>query len=321
MYAPRPLPLAELIDAVSARLHIEVGRLHISSRILLEFELLLPADTPLTRAQQHGLDLEAKWAKYDWTSAADYHYSTLDPSFIPGNPLGRAESADRMLQYSRHEPDDLRSRHYPDAKVRIPLPLPQRLEQLSQSLGNGPSTGIPGLDLICAILGFVFAPVRTRPVPWPGAPVFLKTSPSGGARHPTEAYLYSRNIGDLAQGLYHIDMAAPALGQLVALDHTATGLETAFEPIIRRCPFPTAAIVVFTTVFERNMYRYREARTFRSIHMDVGHLIETMCIACEQFSIRVNVQYCGYDSLVEEAIGLSFLEEGVQAYLAIGECQ
>lgn len=49
-----------------------------------------------------------------------------------------------------------------------------------------------------------------------------------------------------------------------------------------RLTAPPRAVFVLTTHFQRNMYRYREPRTFRTLYLDAGHLgglIESLCEA------------------------------------------
>lgn len=91
-----------------------------------------------------------------------------------------------------------------------------------------------------------------------------------------------------------------------------------FPATYSRAPFQVAAIVMVTCVFERNMYRYREPRTFRTVHMDAGHLAETFELACAANGIRCFTQYANNDQAIEAKLGLKPLEEGYMLACAIG---
>ncbi len=51
-------------------------------------------------------------------------------------------------------------------------------------------------------------------------------------------------------------------------------------------PFTPQALIVVTAVFARNMYRYREPRTFRTVFMDVGHLLGTFEMVASALGVR-----------------------------------
>lgn len=98
--------------------------------------------------------------------------------------------------------------------------------------------------------------------------IAFRTSPSGGARHPT----------DVAVGV-GLGWPEPVRGAwwYDPLDHA---LVRADDPIPR--PVPDAATdVVFavTSHVARAMWRYRDVRAFRPVLIDAGHVVETLLIA------------------------------------------
>jgi len=96
--------------------------------------------------------------------------------------------------------------------------------------------------------------------------VALRTSPSGGARHPT----------DLAVDL-GIAWPAGLAGSwwYNPLSHNLTprgeghGTRPLFLP-------PTAAVFTVSSHVRRAMWRYRDARAFRPVLIDAGHIVETL---------------------------------------------
>lgn len=85
-----------------------------------------------------------------------------------------------------------------------------------------------------------------------------------------------------------------------------------------RAPWMPQATVVISAVFARNMYRYREPRTFRSVFLDVGHVVATVEAVSRALGVRSHAHHAMNDGEVERLLGLSSLREGVVAGVALG---
>lgn len=275
--------------------------------------LVLPDDPKHCFAAQ----LMQNWAKYGWVEAADYHLATFDYPFIDYSTEAQAEDGRRMWEYISIEPDTNRTKHYEAADERIPAPktrealreltIPFRtawLEELDlQSLE---------VDQLLTLLAIVFGQLRSRRVnqEYEGRPDLIrKTSPSGGARHPTEGYAVVRDVPGLSPGVYHFAVADNRL-ERIASQPNENEWDLLFHGLLR-APFRPAAFIIMTSVFERNMYRYREPRTFRTIFMDVGHLLTTLQIAAKGLGLRSFVHHGVHDERLEMLINTHSMSEGV----------
>lgn len=94
----------------------------------------------------------------------------------------------------------------------------------------------------------------------------FKPVPSGGARHPTEAFLSVERSTFLPVGTYHFNVKRNELVRisLTPPDSTlgmAVGESSATE-VLR---------VFFGSMVERAMFRYRDPRSFRALLVDIGH--------------------------------------------------
>lgn len=92
-------------------------------------------------------------------------------------------------------------------------------------------------------------------------PWLRKASPSGGARHPTEAWVLVYGKRDIADGIYYFD--APS------------------NSLLWKGPYQSAddseqLSLIITAHVERPMWRYRESRSFRAVLLDAGHCVETL---------------------------------------------
>ncbi len=95
-----------------------------------------------------------------------------------------------------------------------------------------------------------------------------RTSPSGGARHPTEGVVLLPNgLGEIQAGAYIYDVERHGLIESPEHSHLV-------HPLRSRATF---GIVVRSRV-ERAMWRYRELRAWRPVLLDAGHIIETLSL-------------------------------------------
>jgi SagB-type dehydrogenase family enzyme len=103
----------------------------------------------------------------------------------------------------------------------------------------------------------------------------LKTSPSGGARHPIECYVCVRHVAGIRPGLYHYAADAHVLEKIRGGD-----LTNRLKVWMPRSPhFARAAFVVLlTAVFERQLWRYPYARAYRAALAEAGHVCQTFCL-------------------------------------------
>lgn len=162
-----------------------------------------------------------------------------------------------------------------------------------------------------------FGQTRTRVLPITGQHV-AKTSPSGGSRHPAEVYLFIFEAIDerIPSGVYHYNVR----------DH---GIEMLFEGnfscffrehIIThpsRPNFPFKIGIVFSCIFERSMFRYRESRSYRVMHYDLGHLMQNTALLASYLNRGSYRGYSLHDSDVEKLLGVDGISEAVMGFAAI----
>lgn len=110
--------------------------------------------------------------------------------------------------------------------------------------------------------------------------------------------------------MYHVQATPPALRAGPVADLLPNDM-------LSRCPFAPAAIIGIFTVFERNMYRYREPRTYRSVHLDAGHILGTVELLSRELGFRHFVQYGADEMAWLRCLGLDPLTCGFQASVAL----
>ena len=145
--------------------------------------------------------------------------------------------------------------------------------------------------------------------------VALKTSPSGGARHPIEAYVVVRHVAGLRPGIYHYGAARHALERIggpVSKDRMRAYLPNSGY-------FADAsAMVFFTAIFERILWRYPYSRAYRAALVEAGHVCQTFCLTATWLGLA---PYCVMglaDTLIEADLGIDGISESVLYAAGVG---
>lgn len=252
-----------------------------------------------------------KWKDSGWDDAADYHFFTWDAPFLDYSLEGKGHEKDRkkMIHYQELQPDTQRLKKYNRDLPKISLPS---FEEISSTIQ---AKKLSILDKVKELLSLTFGKRGEKPCHWSNIPLVRRTSPSGGSRHPTEGYFLACNLEGIAKGFYHVQTDLPSLQMISSL------IQFEIEKLIPSDKDNASVIgaIILTSVFERNMYRYREPRTFRTIHMDVGHLLATIEMLGKEFNIRTHIHLHMNEKEILKHIATSKLEEGVMAVVTLSE--
>ncbi len=144
-----------------------------------------------------------------------------------------------------------------------------------------------------------------------------KTSPSGGSRHPTEVYVFIINVEDVPEGFYHYNVKEHSL----ILLKSGNFLKFFKENLIKhpgRPSFNPCLGFFYTTIFERSMFRYREARSYRVMNIDIGHIMQTSALNASAIGRACYRGYSLNESIVEEFAELNWLLESTMTFSIIG---
>lgn len=153
----------------------------------------------------------------------------------------------------------------------------------------------------------------------PGAVAVKKNSPAGGGLHAVEAYVLVQRVEGLAPGFYHYLAMEHALEPLQPLDaahaHAWAHRFVAGQDWFRDAP----VMVVMVARFDRLFWKYRRhTKAWRVVHLDVGHLSQTMYLSATELGLGAFVTAAINDRDVERALGLPRLREGAIAVVGFG---
>jgi len=290
---------AELAEFSAGSVRRAIGNLHRSS--------LLWRQNDRPSAANSGLEA---WERNGWNPAAGFlHLSTKD------------------VAYSE-EPSDSRNHagrsSIPAAVKRIPRAPRTRLPPVAAN-GEFVETLLARrtwrqfarrplrLDDLSALLDLTFGIQQWLPVD--GGKVPLKTAPSGGARHPVEAYVAVRHVMGVKPGLYHYSSDRHELERLTR--HIAPRRFDQYLPT--QYWFNAASALVFmTAVFPRVQSRYKFARAYRVVLAEAGHLCQTFCLTATRLGLAPFCTMALADSLIERDLGIDGVSESVLYSCGVG---
>lgn len=136
----------------------------------------------------------------------------------------------------------------------------------------------------------------------------LKTSPSGGARHPIELYVCARNVKGLPAGLYHYAADVHKLERIRTGDFTAR--LRAWMPHSEY--FAKAAfVVIMTAVLDRQVWRYPYSRAYRAALAEAGHVCQTFCLTATWLGLAPFCLMGLDDEAIEKELGIDGVRETV----------
>lgn len=145
-----------------------------------------------------------------------------------------------------------------------------------------------------------------------------KTSPSGGALHPAEAYVLVQKVSGVPRGIYHYD----AVGhQLQKIRGGASSAEIQ-KMLAGQWWFRGAAIVVFlTAVFQRTQWKYGYPRAYRAVLAEAGHLCQTFCLTATWLGLAPFCTMAFADTRIEKALKVDGISESVLYAMGAGARQ
>ena len=305
----KPISKSNLFEFIATKLNAQIEQLEKTLQNLIVRKIIIPSEQ--LSDYQSFFETFLKLTKAGWDDAANYHFFTWDAPFLDYTKEGEGHEIDRkkMVGYQSLQPDLERYKKYEVSLEKIPLPSFDNIPTEHKSQNYTIS------EKVKLLMSFTFGKKGEKPCHWNDVPLIRRTSPSGGSRHPTEGYFLSANLEDIQNGFYHIQTDPVSLCLISPEKHCL------IDEFIDEKDFnePLLGSIILTSVFERNMYRYREPRTFRTIHMDIGHIIATIEMLGKELNIRTCIHLNFDENAILQKIGASVLDEGVMAIITLLE--
>jgi putative peptide maturation dehydrogenase len=207
---------------------------------------------------------------------------------------------------------------------KVPLPNVEHDSQLYQTLldrrtvRDFDADSSMKLEELSTILRYVFG-YHGYAETAPEVVCMRRTSPSGGALHPVEAYPLITNVAGVEPGIYHYNCRDHSLGLVEALDREdGSRLATSF--MCGQSDFGRAHVTfVLTARFGRNHWKYRwHQKAYPAILMDAAHLSQTLYLVSTELGLGPFVTLAINGRDIEARLGLDGVNEGVIAMTGCG---
>jgi SagB-type dehydrogenase family enzyme len=285
-------------------------RIRRAARQLAEAGLLQRSDRP---PHPRETALEQHWAAWN-PSAGFFHSATRDCDFAAGEP----HAADMLRARLATRPQPPRTKSY-RGRPTIALPEIAADGSFTKVLLERRTWRRFGRERmsrkqLATIMGLSFGVQKWIDQQALGR-AMLRTSPSGGARHPIEAYVVVRDVQGVREGLYHYSAEQH---QLALVDPGAGSAR-----IERYLPgqefFASASVLVLmTAVFGRTEWQYPFPRAYRIVHLEAGHFCQTFCLVATALGLAPFCTAALADSIIEHDLAIDGVTESVIYACGVG---
>jgi len=293
--------------AALSRRHPTLGRPAVVATLL---DLLADRRLLVRRSARSPQGLPDGWLAWH-PQAAFFHFGTKNGAYRRDPQNYNAELAAKAKVLPMPSPTKS------TAGLVTRLPAPRRLGSLDEALDQRRTWrrfGATPVSLrdVATLLRRTFGVQARGVIPGQGSMV-IKTSPSGGSRHPIEAYVVAFEIRGLPKGsIHHYDALRHELHRLPG---RVPRRELASMIAHQDYFHDAAAVVIMAPVFARTMWRYRNSHAYRAVLIEAGHLCQTFCLVATSLRLAVFSTIALSERRWERALGLDGINEA-PIYLA-----
>jgi SagB-type dehydrogenase family enzyme len=262
-------------------------------RSLLEVNALTEESSALAEAEE---EYRASWR---WgVPAALFHFSVQDKEYMT---LEQSEALQRVTLAEHPQPPlHLTNDWAADRAVKLPPALDGndllQLMARRRTIRSAAPTGISVRQLSdCLFAGLGITGSTKNCV----GSLPLAMTPSGGARHPYEAYVYVRSVSGLEPGIWHYS----------AIDHTLARLDTDDLPKPsellggQEWADEMPCIIILCALLERTMWKYDDANAYRVVMIEAGHVAQNLMLAATRHGLSVCPTAALHHSEIKRYVG------------------
>jgi SagB-type dehydrogenase family enzyme len=278
---------------------------------LVETGLVVEEGSPVAVKEEL---LDSTWR---WGHEARYLHHATNALEFHSDP---ADQLEYLLRRAEQEPPPSPYKEYPRPGIALARTREQRYGQLWDTLSQRRTcrsfTGAPiGSDEFADILLWTWGQSKLLSYPRTGDFV-VKTSPSGGARHPIEVYPVVLAVRDVEPGIYHYSVRHNSLVSLRSGRFTDLVVELCAD---HRWIRDAAAVFFMTAVVARSGWKYPNPHAYRVLHLDAGHLGQTFHLVCTALGLGPFTFAATRNAAVERALEIDGVSEIVLYTAAVGQ--
>lgn len=299
-----------------------VPKLQALTQQLLDAEILIARGSDAHRTEDR-LETWDEWRR----SAKYFHYSNRTLSTTEFLPID--EDGQRLNDKAKVLSAPPIYKEYPDG-LKVPLPTPD-----TASGGGSPALHDDSLldlllrrrtcrsydpdkpvtlDQLSTVLLYTCGAVGLARAAGIGK-VLMKTSPSGGSRHPIEAYPCVMNVEGVEPGVYHYSVKDHMLELVTRINLRDRMSEMCGD---QAWTADASVVVFYTAVIERPMWKYPTPRLYRFIMTDLGHLSQSFYLLATWLNLNAFFVGALREQAVEAELGVDWTQEIVLGASGLG---
>jgi SagB-type dehydrogenase family enzyme len=257
-----------------------------------------------TDADRRDADIDDTW---EWSvDARFFHFATRVVQYEPSIAVQRAS----LSEYAIGEPPPPIFATRGSGRISLPGSFGEPQGELWRTLRDRRTSRQfkrepISLEALGAVLRWTWGATHSVSSGAIG-PFLLKTSPSGGGRHPIEVYPFVLRVDGLSPGVYHYHVQDHSLGLVRegASDEEAVEM-FAHQPWVR----DAAVLFLMTAMVKRSMWKYKHAHAYRVLLLDAGHTGQTFHLVCTGLGLAPFTSSAKDDVAIERIVGVDGVRE------------
>lgn len=144
---------------------------------------------------------------------------------------------------------------------------------------------------------------------------YRRSSPSGGAVHPVEAYVFVFNVEGIVPGVYHYNVKGHFLTRLsTQISHDELQQSLCGQFFVQGI----SAGIFLVGNFDKVWRKYGHSRSYRDVFLDAGHLSQTFLLSATSLGLRTWVSAWFRDSDISKILDISGYEHAPLFFLGLG---
>jgi putative peptide maturation dehydrogenase len=296
-------------------------------------DALLAAGLLIVKREDGGVLADDRFRAAGWHPSSAVAHMAARWQGVDG-PQGMADTDtdtnEGLLRQHGAPPSHVRQQSADDAGIALPRIERDDFDALLDTRATCRNYDLEAhvpLDTFSQLMARVFG-ARGMGHPADGFDVFKRTSPSGGALHPTECWLIVQRVEGIAPGLYRYRIDAHALEPVTPAIAPPQPGDVGTQPLGEATPraWTMDELRAFTRIavagqeffadapvlcalaprFHRNFWKYRNhSKAYRVTVLDAGHLSQTLQLCATQAGLGPFVTGAINEIDIERAFGLT----------------
>jgi SagB-type dehydrogenase family enzyme len=259
------------------------------------------------------------WSRLDWFHPLHLYCECRRAEFVDTGPASQEEKSRVISEYLEEDHPPAFFKVYPGAeKFRLPDAPVGKAPLYAAMLGRRTSRAFSGEAVSLAELSVLLKEGCAEMLSVRESSMeVMKSDPAALTRSlftPFEVYIVAINVDGLEKGVYHYNPRDHMIERLRSGDFSDEILDVSRRQFVDR----SSAVLVFTSVFERYMWRYRHPRAYMNMLMTLGRLAQVFILSATGLGLKNFLTPALKETECDHLLGIDGWSEGSLYMVAVG---